>query len=820
MENKPKAQKNSKNSENKKGKIDKVKVINFISAGIWALTALTYGGSTYNNAQKQKSSTPYEKPDLGELVQTGKVKKAQELCVKDDEIYRLTQSKEVNSYTPLTEEKFEILANSIIFDTNYTKEKIKSMIDDLQQVQNINLELQFDPKAPKIPVQKLADAIIAFKTTTTSYGQKRLFQTLILHNSAKIHNNKHVENAAAYYTQRTNENSEIENIMGLDLNQDKYFNFTHVVTHELHHFGSEDYRNARICKTFLDLKTAELNDEEINTFFNKLQQLENDNTDVSDTVYQDLKSKKYKFAFNNQSDDFSIIYNNYLQKELMGSKRLNYKDYYIYFGLKDLAFDIMDNAISKLTPAEKSKLGIKNLPNYPRVSDKSIIEDFSDNDEIMSVSVELQNELPTEDNSAQFLDSLVVTAGKFDNSAFFDSQYLSLRLKYISLIDQTNESKQEDKTKLQNECWELAKQMEEYLKKHKSPFKLNNYFKNKETLSNIVIDSYQEIKQQKYFAKHNLAKYYKDDLLNSIFNSLDNTSKEALSNSMNKEDLAQAEQELLKFQQENQINVNVIPSEDKLTEPYKLFHLRRFLLEIKSTKLFYDTIKKGDTFNIHLGYINETYTFNYKNSKTIGLNVEQSNYTTNARPLIYAQIDHIRKEKIDESPNLILALKFIKNYEANIPIDDVIQRAKRDKSQDYNDLNNLQEKYFSDNFSISFKDNYYKYLHASLIQAAKSNNSNFFDPEYTKARLAYARIADSMEDYYIKRTPEQSAKALQNADKQLAKVNTWHNKPSVPFDIDKFAKVYNQNLQILKESENTKHNLEEMLKEDEDKNKP
>jgi hypothetical protein len=244
-----------------------------------------------------------------------------------------------------------------------------------------------------------------------------------------------------------------------------------------------------------------------------------------------------------------------------------------------------------------------------------------------------------------------------------------------------------------------------------------------------------------------------------------------------------------------------------------LFHLRKFLIEIKSTKLFYDTIKKGDTFNIHLCYINETYTFNYKNSKTIGLNVEQSNYTTNARPLIYAQINHIRKEKIDKSPNLILALKFIKNYEANIPIDDVIQKAKIDQNMGYNDLNSLQEKYFSDNFTITFKDNYYKYLHASLIQAAKSNNSNFFDPEYTKARLAYARIADSMEDYYIKRTPEQSAKALQNAEKLLAKVNTWHNKPAVPFDIDKFAKVYNQNLQVLKESENIKHGLEEMLKE-------
>jgi hypothetical protein len=54
VENKPKAQKNTENYENKKGKIDKVKVINFVSAGLWALTALTYGGSTYNNAQKQK----------------------------------------------------------------------------------------------------------------------------------------------------------------------------------------------------------------------------------------------------------------------------------------------------------------------------------------------------------------------------------------------------------------------------------------------------------------------------------------------------------------------------------------------------------------------------------------------------------------------------------------------------------------------------------------------------------------------------------------------------------------------------------------------
>ncbi|MGL4759052.1 MAG: hypothetical protein ACRCXZ_06960 [Patescibacteria group bacterium] len=794
--------KNTPDSDSKRKKTLVQKIFPFAMAWnvLWmSHTGYTIADKTYKAYEKGQAETE-------QLARTGNVEELKERCFKNDKIYRIKNTPTTSSLEVISDFDYNKLSNSIAFDTNYDKTKLKELIDDIQVTLNLKIELKFDEKNKTLqPVQNLVDQLVTLKTTLTSYGQRSTINRLIIHNG-EMNVNPHVKGAGGYFFQ------DKDIAIGISLQMSGIEHVQQMITHELHHFEyARDYKSARLCKMYIEFNSAGISDDGFKVFFAKLQDLEKDSSIIVNKIKQDFEKKDPKavtLTFENQMADFDFVYDNYIRKELFPEENLPFKNYYIYFGLKDLVLNIVSEVYNQTPTPILQKHGIKNKPNFAEVSQADSIADVLNNDETQTVSAELQAFNPEDEKINLFVNSLIVTGGKFNNSRYYSPEYLKLKLEYNRLNSQLVTTAQVERAPIQNQIWELSKQMEQALLTKKSEFSIQDFLKIKPKLIQLIKEDIAQVELKKFNDKVSdlkIEKYYQELNLESI----NPASKAALEASVKKEDMDQIEKEIIEFQKESGVFLNFVNTSKETKEKFSLLVIRTVIHHLKTDLVFNQHFSKGDVINLHLDFLNHmAYSIKNKGQRTLGLSVANSVFKTYSFEIkSYSDFELFTQDSI-RNENLKNISLLIKNYDDKASIKEQMNKAISTEIADpriFEDI--LKTESFNYDLSIDIQKPE-KQLYSSMIQAARGNNSNFFDPEYIKLRAEYSNLRSVLDDFYTPRSNEASERILKDIEEKLNQIKKWHQKPAKPFSISIIEQNFEANKKIIIETEKRDNNFE------------
>ncbi|MGL4757812.1 MAG: hypothetical protein ACRCXZ_00610, partial [Patescibacteria group bacterium] len=485
-----------------------------------------------------------------------------------------------------------------------------------------------------------------------------------------------------------------------------------------------------------------------------------------------------------------------------GSK-LDFRNYYYYYGFSDLSKSIAEKLHAELSTELLAEHSINHKPDYDSITNtQDSLSDIGSRDETMAVSSEEQANMPDEPRFEKFINSLMVSGVKFNNSAYFHPEYLKFRIEFLRISRLIESSELKKRADLQNQLWELSKKMESLVKVNKEEFSISKFLETKPLLMNILREEiintqYRDLKIEKYYSETDIEKINQESLSN-------------LQQSIKIEELEAIKKELLKFQKEYGIRLNIV--EIAKDEKYSLISFRTILHHLRSNQLFYGTMKKGDVINLHLNILNgnnQSYRIERDGQRTIGIGVSNSVYKT-YNYLLNNEIkpDIVKNQAIDNR-----TLKFIKNYSNSKPINEQIESAEKNEIGILGPLRKTLKDNFDQLDKSYDKNKPEEQLFAALILAASARNENFFDPEYIKLRAEYRSLIETLGDFYNKRTDEENQVMLKTAENKLKEIQKWHQKPAKEYTLNTISKFFEINLEVLQNEQKNRKYIEDYLRE-------
>ncbi|MGL4758068.1 MAG: hypothetical protein ACRCXZ_01940, partial [Patescibacteria group bacterium] len=314
-----------------------------ISVYGWSFNEIS--GSIDRNKRNPKTESH---PNIEQMIRAGDIEGMKNVCFTDDSIYRLKHSLPEAKLKPISNEDYEKLSQSIEFDDNYDKTKLKQIIDDIQKTTGVEILLELDPNDKvKRPVQNLVDQLINFKTITTSYGQRTLVNKLQISNGLIKSDNHDGVQPAAYFSQRG------ETLIATSLENSGFQDTQTTFIHELHHNGyAGNINSARLCKMYIEFKSEGVSDEQFKKIFSRISELENDPSILVQKAKFDFIAKDKKLStitFKDQTSDFGFIFNQYIAPYVFEGSKLDFRNYYYYYGFSDLSKSIAEKLHAELS---------------------------------------------------------------------------------------------------------------------------------------------------------------------------------------------------------------------------------------------------------------------------------------------------------------------------------------------------------------------------------------------------------------------------------------------------------------------------------------
>ncbi|MGL4759485.1 MAG: hypothetical protein ACRCXZ_09175 [Patescibacteria group bacterium] len=769
----------------------RIKIKKLILTGVLAIGALTSAkiGSELHKNKYLPELDPH--PKIETLVRANEFDQVAQTCMTDDRIYRINNRYPAHSYQPLKDADFKKLESAVTFNESYDAKKLRVIIDDLQATTGVNIQLKFDAKNEKIPVQKVVEQLFTFKTVLISNGQKGLIKDFILYNG-KIANNESVRGRFIQY----NSGPAVE----LNLKDISFQEGQTILTHELNHFGANtNYDSGRLCKIYFDLKTAGLDNDQIEIFFEKIKAIEENPSDMASKIKQYLINNpdSESLTFSDATADFEFIYEQFLKKELLGNKEFNHRNYYFLHSLRDLTSSISKDVYRQLSKEEKTKLKIKNSPNYSERSKKDTIFDLAKNDEIIAVPTEMQTTFPVankdtvsiDTNYANYIDSLIVTGGRFNRSVYFSPEYFKLKLEYSRLVGLISASEAEYRAKYQDQLWNITKKMEVLTKQDQTEFSISEFFKVRPQLLSIMKREGELLP----FKNNNL-----DISIAQVnVNSINKATEESLQRNTKKEDQQQVKNSIIQFQQEHGIVINILDGGIKQPNTFTLLDIKIIMNNLRSQELFYKPLNQGGIYNVHLNKTSsQSYKFQHNKKDVIGVFYD-FDYASAVSENINLEKEREEVKTLNNKKPLSQVLRFIQNYDSSKPID--IQISELDSSSNASD-SSLISLYERNQFQYEYgyeKDKPETFVFASLIQASENDNANLFDPQYVRLRNEYTQLTYKLDNPKSNLTSIQKNELTTQISAKLDQIEQWNKKTKKPFTPESIKRSFEINIKIV-----------------------